>query len=258
MNFTHYYAENRAVYDTLEHMSPAMYEKYITAMRRLSPQAGKILDVGCGIGYVVNMLAASGFDAYGVDANAISLGKARQGAGSFSQATDYRLPYGDSFFDVVGSYTVLEHIGDPNLFLKEQVRVLKPGGAVVVGCPNFMQVVGLASHHPRTRGPARKIANAVLLLRKGLRYAIRGTYSFDMMEPIVREVFEPDDDAIVATNAIDICAALRSFGMCIEHLSGTDHYQGDLLERIGAFPGIRTIAGGVFIVARKEYSSISA
>jgi ubiquinone/menaquinone biosynthesis C-methylase UbiE len=255
MNFTHYYATNEAVYKTLEQMNPEMYTKYLHWLRRLCPGKGKLLDVGCGTGYVVNSLAASGLEAFGVDANALSLEKARQGAGNFSLATDYRLPFEDNFFDVIGSYTVLEHIGDPDFFLKEQVRVLKPGGALVVGCPNFMQVAGLASHHPRTRGAARKAINAFILLRKALQYTLHNTYEFERMEPIVREVFEPDDDAIVATNALDVCASLRSSDMTIEYLSGSDHYQGALVERLAALPGLRSIVGGVFVVARKKNRS---
>ncbi|HKU68480.1 MAG TPA: class I SAM-dependent methyltransferase [Candidatus Baltobacteraceae bacterium] len=235
-----------------------MYQKYVDWIVRCAPPQGRILDAGCGIGYVVNDLAAKGFDASGVDANAISLQKAQQGSGKFYLASDYRLPFEDDTFDVVGSYTVLEHIGDPNLFLREQVRVLRPGGAIIVGCPNFMQVVGLVSHHPRTRGAARKVANAGILLKKAMRYALKGDYEFEMMEPIVREIFEPDDDAIVATNAIDVCGALRSFGARIEHLSGTDHYQGQILERVGSLPVFRSIVGGVFVVARKTRRSSGA
>jgi 2-polyprenyl-3-methyl-5-hydroxy-6-metoxy-1,4-benzoquinol methylase len=251
MNFTSYYTENPAVYKTLEEMDPSMYQKYMDWVVKSAPAGGTILDVGCGTGYVANTLARQGLDVSGIDANTISLTKAQQGPAKFFLASDYRLPFPSESFDVVGSYTVLEHIGDPELFLGEQVRVVKKGGVLIVGCPNFMQVVGLASHHPRTRGLRRKAINAFLLASKALRYAFTGTHQFEMMEPIIRDAFEPDDDAIVATNAIDICATLRSAEMRVEYTSGTDHYQNDLIERLGTIPGLRSIVGGVFVVARK-------
>ena len=249
-NFSSFYEENQAVYETLLNIDPSAYEKYIDWLS-LRPGA-TILEVGCGIGYVANEMARRGYNAYGVDANRIAIEQAQKGPGTFTLLGDYRLPYADGFFDVVGSYTVIEHVGDPETFLDEQVRVLKAGGRLVVACPNFLKFAGVASHHPRTRGFPAKVRNAVMLAQKALRYALTKRYSFEMMEPIVRERFEPDDDAIVVTNPVDICAALRVRGLSIVYAAGTERYWSPLLEKISRMPFIRSVVGSVFVVGEKR------
>lgn len=249
-DFTDYYTENAAVFNVLDAIDPSAYQKYIDWMSTC-PKGSKLLDVGCGTGLVANKLKGAGFDAYGVDANHLAIEKARQGPATFTLATDYRLPFEDGQFDGVGSYDVLEHMGDPETTLTEQVRVLRKGGQLIVSCPNFLQVVGIASHHPHTRGLIRKMANASSLAGKLVRYLTTRSYRFDMMEPIQRDVFEPDDDAIVVTNALDVCAALRRRGMNIVYGSGTSRYFPGALERLAPMPVLRSLVGMVFVVARK-------
>lgn len=48
------------------------------------------------------------------------------------------LPFADGTIDCVISNAVLEHVTDPDLFIKEAYRVLKPGGIIITGVP-FMQ-----------------------------------------------------------------------------------------------------------------------
>lgn len=250
-NFSAYYKANEAVFETLRGIDSETYRKYLDWMSVPVPGAS-VLDVGCGVGYVANVLAARGYAAYGVDANHLAIDAAAcAGQATFQLLDDYYLPYPDGFFDCVGSYTVIEHVGDPELFLSEQVRVLKPGGRFVVACPNFLKFVGLASHHPRTRGFVRKIANAVQLFSKAARYHVTGIYEFEMMQPIVRPVFEPDDDAIVVTNPVDMAAALQNKGLRIVYASGTDRYFSLIYEKIGETPILRSIVGAVFVVAEK-------
>ena len=51
---------------------------------------------------------------------------------------DYNLPFDDSFFDLVATYETIEHIGDVWIFMKELSRILKPGGIMVLTCPNIL------------------------------------------------------------------------------------------------------------------------
>jgi SAM-dependent methyltransferase len=102
-----------------------------------------ILDFGCGDGSFVRDLVISGYDAYGVDIYSRLNESARPYAHRFStieipQSTgdwynlpswdDYRLPYPDNSFDVVISRSVLEHIFNLEVALKEIARVLKKDG----------------------------------------------------------------------------------------------------------------------------------
>lgn len=250
-DFTAYYRDNASVHETLTSIDPSTYQKYVDWMS--VPQHGaRLLDVGCGTGTVVQLLAARGYDVIGVDPNRISLAEARKsGLGSYIETDSYQLPFADASFDVVGSYTVLEHMGEPDVTLSEQIRVLRPGGRLVVACPNFGQVMGLASHHPRTRGVKRKAINAKFLASRAILWTAQRRYRFEMMPPISRQIFEPDDDAIVVTNPIDVAAALIIRGMRITYRSGTDRYFPTHFEWLGAVPFIRSLIGAVFMVAEK-------
>lgn len=102
-----------------------------------------VLDVGCGIGHWGQLLAKVMNDDVlitGIDREKRSLEKARQRASSdrfnylIGDAT--ALPFSENTFDVVTCQTVLIHLQDPKLGLREMLRVLKPGGLLLVAEPN--------------------------------------------------------------------------------------------------------------------------
>src|SRR5439155_1624396 len=51
-------------------------------------------------------------------------------------AVGERLPFADGAFDVILLHEVLEHVTDDQATLREANRVLRPGGRVVIFCPN--------------------------------------------------------------------------------------------------------------------------
>lgn len=97
-----------------------------------SPAGAKVLDMGCGGGFLANYLAEHGYAVYAVDLSAPSLGIARKydrsGAVHYQRADAYRLPYADASFHAVCGMDVLEHVEDPQGFIEEASRVLKPDG----------------------------------------------------------------------------------------------------------------------------------
>lgn len=103
------------------------------------PAGGRVLDVGCGDGLLAAALARAGAVVTGIDSNINMLvaGRARaqrEGLGlGFGQADVRRLPFGDATFDVVIAITVLCFVRDAERAMREMARVLKPGGAIVVG-----------------------------------------------------------------------------------------------------------------------------
>lgn len=87
---------------------------------------GRILDLGCGDGSVVE--AMNQYE--GVAAEGIDIGH------SVDFETD-RLPYVDASFDIVLMYSVIEHLHNPGNALTEVRRILKKNGHVIVITPNF-------------------------------------------------------------------------------------------------------------------------
>ena len=103
----------------------------------LSPGA-TVLDVGCGPGRDVNVLAAARtYRVVGVDIDLPMLGAARMGTAPGTNATFIcadatRLPFSDSTFDAVRSERMLQHLPDPASAVTEMTRVTRPGGRLVL------------------------------------------------------------------------------------------------------------------------------
>jgi SAM-dependent methyltransferase len=102
----------------------------------IAPRGGDWLDVGCGTGALSEaVLDEGGADSVtGIDPSAAFVGFARERldgrAASFDVGDAQELPYAPAYFDVVVSGLVLNFVPDSDLALREQHRVLKPGGVV--------------------------------------------------------------------------------------------------------------------------------
>ena len=96
--------------------------------------AQTVLDVGCGEGRFCRMLAKAGLTPTGLDPTAASLDAARRhGGATFVQAKAEAMPFQDAAFDMVVSYLSLIDIADATTALAEMVRVLRPGGRLLIG-----------------------------------------------------------------------------------------------------------------------------
>jgi len=89
-------------------------------------------------------LAESKFDVVGMDISAKFLGNAASREAlhlRYTVGDAMELPFGDGVFDGVSSFDVIEHVADAERVLKEIGRVLRPGGRIVVICPNYWSPV---------------------------------------------------------------------------------------------------------------------
>ena len=112
----------------------------------------RILDVGCGTGANLELLAKYG-QAEGVDVSPEALDFCRaRGLRNVRQGAAEKLPYEDESFDLVTGLDVVEHLDDDVAGLKEMRRVLKPNGRALLFVPAFMFLWGVQddiSHHRR-------------------------------------------------------------------------------------------------------------
>ena len=69
----------------------------------------------------------------------------------FVQADGTALPFRDSWFDLVLSHSVIEHVADPLSYLKEARRVLAPGGIMLLSTAPYLSPTG--SHLPKYKLP---------------------------------------------------------------------------------------------------------
>ena len=118
--------------------APQMLE-YVSIVERIAADAPRtILDWGCGLGQVSDLLRRAGLDVTSFDYRGDDAPDALQalphfpGVHAYLSSEPRRLPYADGSFQAVLSCGVLEHVLDPDASLDELARVLAPGGTLYV------------------------------------------------------------------------------------------------------------------------------
>jgi 2-polyprenyl-6-hydroxyphenyl methylase/3-demethylubiquinone-9 3-methyltransferase len=102
-----------------------------------------LLDVGCGGGLIAEPMRRLGFEVTAVDASAENIGTARAHADQHGLDIAYRAATveqleaeGAGPFDVVLTMEVIEHVADPEAFVRACSRLVKPGGMMIVATLN--------------------------------------------------------------------------------------------------------------------------
>lgn len=98
----------------------------------------RVLEVGCGEGYGTALLATTAADVIGLDYDALTIAHA---ARSYPRARFVRgnlaaLPLPSKSLDVVVTLQVIEHVWNHDEFVRGCLRVLRPGGFLLVTTPN--------------------------------------------------------------------------------------------------------------------------
>lgn len=129
----------------------AHMSRYVFALRWASEQATRpdvpptkvILDVACGVGFGTHILSSVAFDAAGVDRSPECIEYARAVystprthflEGDAGHLED--LFVGGQCFDAVASFETVEHLEDPEAFLKGIHDLLVPGGYLIISAPH--------------------------------------------------------------------------------------------------------------------------
>lgn len=245
------YRHNEAYAEFLAGWDAAFYAKYADTLKPARPGA-RALDVGCGVGQVVARIAEAGFEAHGVDVSEPNIQRAQQFCPRCQLYDGKKLPFPDQHFASAGALNVLEHVEQPEAFIPELVRVVEIGGRVVLSSPNFFRVFGLRDYHPRMRGIGNKWRNWQRVQEKRRQMKAQpDAVRFDRMQPIVKEPFTPDDDAIIATNAIEMSFFLERAGCEIESVACTDRYVAKPIDLCLNLTPLRYLMFNAFVVARR-------
>jgi SAM-dependent methyltransferase len=133
-----------------------------TLLHRHCGSGARVLDVACGTGFGVLELCARGFRSAGVDFDPRLCAMVSDAARHFDLRADAvagdacRLPFADGSFDAVMSRSFFEHVYDRNLAITEQLRVIRPGGLLLILDGNLLNprvLLDLLVMYPlRTRG----------------------------------------------------------------------------------------------------------
>ena len=157
-----------------------------------------IVDIGCGGGILTEALAQRGALMTGIDMAEQSLKVARLHLHESDLEIDYQLSTAEAFaehnaarFDVVACLEMLEHVPDPAAIIDAAVRLLKPGGRLILSTLN--------------RNP-KSFALAIIGAEYVLGLIPRGTHQY-------RRFIKPSEMA----------AQLRANGMQVLDISGMSY-----------------------------------
>jgi len=96
---------------------------------------GRVLDIGCGLGWLLSALDPE-WAKYGIEVSDYAASRARRYGDIFSgPLLDY--PDGAPRFDLVVMHHVIEHMEDPVGNILKVQELLKPGGNLILGTPDF-------------------------------------------------------------------------------------------------------------------------
>lgn len=104
-------------------------------MRHLPRTPGRLLDIGCGNGRFLLRATRAGWQALGLEPDALAVRAAREAGLDVMQGT-IEAATGLPPFDFISASHVLEHVYDPHAFLHGVLRHLKPGGTLWLATPN--------------------------------------------------------------------------------------------------------------------------
>ncbi len=241
-----WYETNNSYSEFLDNQNEEDFTKYVSFVSKYLLKSGSFLDIGCGTGIALNKLRVNGYsnnNLHGLEVSKTSLKICKQKKLNCKYYDGSKLPYAPRSFDIAGSINVLEHTDNPLRFLNEKYRVVKKGGYLLLACPNFLSFTN--SYHHNTRGSLQKFKNLITLVHK----SILRDPKFEKMDPIQNETFEPDDDAVNATNPLDILNWAKSKNLKVIYWSSQQKKasKAEFLD----FSIFRLALGSCFFVLKK-------
>lgn len=239
------YVDNIKYSEYLDNQDIDSFSKYVDYIIKYTKNNDFILDVGCGTGLALHLLNQKAKrNIFGIDISVTSIEKCRQKQLDCQVYNGKEIPFPNDHFNLVGSYNVLEHVDNPEQFLDEMLRVLKKEGIMILVCPNFLSITNNYHHH--TRGLYQKVKNFMMIFKK----LFSSHYRFEKMPTIIREDFQPDDDACNVTNPIDIFKWARKHNLELEYWSSQSVYKKGIINYLDV-SFLKLFLGSSFFIFRK-------
>lgn len=129
-------------YDRTSYFSPITAKRYEELLEQWEPyrKTGRLLDVGCGNGFFLEIAQQKGWDVYGIEvsADAVQICKDKNLSvfnGTIEEYTN------EVEFDIIVSIEVIEHLSYPKSFVDKINSLLRTGGLAYITTPNFNAVL---------------------------------------------------------------------------------------------------------------------
>jgi 2-polyprenyl-3-methyl-5-hydroxy-6-metoxy-1,4-benzoquinol methylase len=114
----------------------SLWKKRVRTIGRYKT-AGRLLDVGCGIGTFLDVAKKSGWDVQGTEVSGYAVRYIKETYGIHVEKGLFeQLNFPENHFDVITFWHSLEHVADPAVNLSYARTLLKDNGLMIVACPN--------------------------------------------------------------------------------------------------------------------------
>ena len=125
---------------------------------KIPKNANSILDVGCGNGWVAKEFLPKGKQVYSLDISVTNPSIVKRLYPSEKHlcvaADSFHLPFSNDSFDCVIASEIIEHVFDPEEFIKELFRVVKKGGDLTITTPYKEKIIYYLCIHCNQKTPA--------------------------------------------------------------------------------------------------------
>lgn len=129
-----------------------IHQRLLSAYHLAKPYIkGDLLELGCGEGRGVELLAPLADSYIGIDKikSVIERLEGKYPDYKFMSGVFPPFPFEDNSFDSIVTFQVIEHVGDDSGFIQEIHRVLKPGGKALITTPNIKMTLSRNPWHER-------------------------------------------------------------------------------------------------------------
>lgn len=271
-----FYKTSQLYFDQVDQHDNTYFKHYIDLVKPNRP-GGINLDVGCGTGFVTLELARQGCKGIGIDVSEIGIKRANKrrdkyglkSLATFAISNASQIPFGNGRFESVGIYSSIEHFSTPEETLMEMVRVLEPGGRLVIFAPNYITPINdindriddtslKGAFKYLVRRLIRKNFYGNLFLLIGKELGFNSKLYFREIDVKSLTACGGDEDAIFLCNPMDIIRILMRAGLRIEFFSSFGYRSpriNGIIRVINKIPFIRFMGWGTFVMGRKVNSS---
>lgn len=212
-------------------------------------------EVGCGGGAVLQKVAQCA-RVIGMDLSYLALNQSQQNMATAIPlicAKGSAIPLRDDTFDGVYSFEVLEHLPDPLAAVREMIRIVKPGGFVLLSFPHRFSL--------DLQLKKRLLVRIREYLLAGVRFCLDHWHPqpFKTVMPDLADPPYPDCDMISAVNPHCLARAMQKEGCTLDFGDSTymrAHWEGSKLplsfQRNTARPFVRHFGDHYLILAHKK------
>jgi len=253
---------NNSAYHKMTASSDKANNPQVSMLMSLVKRGNTYAEFGCGGGQICGLVGLKA-KVQGFDISPIAVAKARNRfesvAVTFDVAEAAQCPIPANSVDGTYSFEVFEHLWDPVAALREMIRITKPGGFILVSCPNHFSL----DLHLRKR-PIVRFSEYILALMRYLYDRIKGTVYINLVPNIDSSEVYPDCNMITSLVPWNISRLIKKLGCSLELIdtyymcAHKQQQAADInLQKNSKRPILRWFGDHILFLARKMPQSTS-